>query len=742
MRDPARAGRTGHRPPAAVARRRAGRRRARDAGRLRPPPDRGLPPSRPRGGDGPIAASCWCSSRTLHARRDLLDEFARVLLMPTRWSLPRFIRRARRRSPVPTARRCAARSLARWSSPCCSSRSTGCRRRAGDARRRRRADDGVPASIGAAAHTCQPRFLPRRRAHDVATLPRDDPRARSAASAVMGGVRPDAKCRWTPGPQRCYEALVRGRGRVRGGRHPPALVAGCDLGRQARWTACSASCTATTVAARTGVLRAASSGVRRTTRVPACSTRLSMDKIRTKAGVALARLPTPACTSSAATTVVAAAQAQAAGDREGVRGFERMSRAASSDADLPEADRARGYLRVLLVEQLIQDEATPSACSATGAPSIRIVPAGEYYDYHANVAGHAIRLPGRDRRDRAELASLALARIRRGRLRRLGSRRLHARPASRPAVAARGQHRARHDQPLAGAEGGGCHGIEFDELVWRVLGPVLPATGDALNVRRHHWKPATAARSRNSRSDAARAAIELAAGRRRPSGRRRSSPRCCCWSSLDRPVRRIRARGHSSGSPPEIERRSRARCTPAAGLGGPRGRATPSRHPGSTAASVSARWPRGLRWSREVAAARWGGRAAERPRRTCSYATPATSAGLPLLEGRMAARPNAQRLYLESQGRHARGRAAPRRVRLDARGAWEIEVANGVSVRLGRQDVEARLIASCASPGRWSPSGSPRSTTWTCVTRTASSVGWKARGGARRGTAGGGDPDG
>src|SRR5690606_17475410 len=64
-------------------------------------------------------------------------------------------------------------------------------------------------------------------------------------------------------------------------------------------------------------------------------------------------------------------------------------------------------------------------------------------------------------------------RLPRDRLRRLGPGRLHAFEPRRPTVAAGGQHRARHDRPLAGADGGargghvirgsgaGGHGVGF-----------------------------------------------------------------------------------------------------------------------------------------------------------------------------------------------------------------------------------------------------------------------------------------
>jgi cell division protein FtsQ len=47
--------------------------------------------------------------------------------------------------------------------------------------------------------------------------------------------------------------------------------------------------------------------------------------------------------------------------------------------------------------------------------------------------------------------------------------------------------------------------------------------------------------------------------------------------------------------------------------------------------------------------------------------------------------------YLAIQGRLAEGGVRLAALRLDARGAWEIDLENGVSVRLGRRDVDERF---------------------------------------------------
>jgi D-alanine-D-alanine ligase len=115
---------------------------------------------------------------------------------------------------------------------------------------------------------------------------------------------------------------------------------------------------------------------------------LSMDKIRTKQVWLSAGLPTPAYLSlQRGEDVVAAAH------KLGLPVIVKPACEGSSvgitrcfkDGDLAAAvELAARYEGPLLVEQLIQgDEFTVGVLGAEALPSIRIVPAGEYYDYHA-----------------------------------------------------------------------------------------------------------------------------------------------------------------------------------------------------------------------------------------------------------------------------------------------------------------------------------------------------------------------
>jgi D-alanine-D-alanine ligase len=202
---------------------------------------------------------------------------------------------------------------------------------------------------------------------------------------------------------------------------------------------------------------------------------LSMDKIRTKQVWLSVGLPTPAYASLArGDDVVAAARklglpviVKPACEGSSV-GITRCFR----DADLAAAvELAARYAGALLVEQLVQgDEYTVGVLGTEALPSIRIVPAGEYYDYHAKYVAEDTQYvcPGASGAAEQELGSLALAAF--------------------FAVDCHGWGRVDFMRDRAGkpwllevntAPGMTSHsllpkaarqvGVDFDELVWRVL---------------------------------------------------------------------------------------------------------------------------------------------------------------------------------------------------------------------------------------------------------------------------------
>lgn len=120
-------------------------------------------------------------------------------------------------------------------------------------------------------------------------------------------------------------------------------------------------------------------------------------------------------------------------------------------------------------------------------------------------------------------------------------------------------------------------------------------------------------------------------------------------------------------------------------------------------AQVERSWPDGLRVTitEHVAAARWGDDGLLNTRgelflRGVRHLPPE----LPQLSGPEGSEDEVARLYLDTYPRLLAVGLQLMRVELDPRGAWQLTLANGVVVRLGRQDVEQRLerFIAVASP--------------------------------------------
>jgi cell division protein FtsQ len=111
-------------------------------------------------------------------------------------------------------------------------------------------------------------------------------------------------------------------------------------------------------------------------------------------------------------------------------------------------------------------------------------------------------------------------------------------------------------------------------------------------------------------------------------------------------------------------------------------------------ARVQRRWPSGLNVLvvEQVAAARWGESGLLNTRgelfvKSVQHVPPE----LPKLSGPDGSQWQVAQRYLAAQGRLLEVGMRIAAVRLDARGAWEIDLDNGVTVRLGRRDVDERL---------------------------------------------------
>lgn len=119
--------------------------------------------------------------------------------------------------------------------------------------------------------------------------------------------------------------------------------------------------------------------------------------------------------------------------------------------------------------------------------------------------------------------------------------------------------------------------------------------------------------------------------------------------------------------------------------------------------SVSRAWPRGLHVSvvEQVAAARWGTNGLLNTRGEL-FVNDARHVPLELAQlwGPEGTENLVAQRYLASQRRLAENGLRLTALRLDARGAWEMDLANGVSVRLGRRQVDERFERFVTTAGK------------------------------------------
>jgi cell division protein FtsQ len=112
------------------------------------------------------------------------------------------------------------------------------------------------------------------------------------------------------------------------------------------------------------------------------------------------------------------------------------------------------------------------------------------------------------------------------------------------------------------------------------------------------------------------------------------------------------------------------------------------------AVSVAREWPHGLsvRVVEQVAAARWGADGLVNASGV-RFATGLSRfpAGLARLSGPKGSEAEVTQRYLAMQRRMRPAGLTLTALRLDARGAWQLELANGIAVRLGRSQVDERF---------------------------------------------------
>lgn len=202
---------------------------------------------------------------------------------------------------------------------------------------------------------------------------------------------------------------------------------------------------------------------------------LTLDKIRTKQVWLSVGLPTPAYV-----TLERGEDVRAAAHKLGLPVIVKPACEGSSvgitrcfaDADLDAAVQlASRYEGQLLVEQLVQGEEYTVAVLGTEAlPSIRIVPAGEYYDYHAKYIASDTRYlcPGLVGAAEQELQGLALAAFFAAGCAGWGRVDFMRDRAGRPWLLEVNTAPGMTSHSLV-PKAARQRGIEFDELVWRLL---------------------------------------------------------------------------------------------------------------------------------------------------------------------------------------------------------------------------------------------------------------------------------
>jgi cell division protein FtsQ len=168
------------------------------------------------------------------------------------------------------------------------------------------------------------------------------------------------------------------------------------------------------------------------------------------------------------------------------------------------------------------------------------------------------------------------------------------------------------------------------------------------------------------------------------------------WA-LDQPIRTVSVSGRFQHvAPVDVERVVKERVRGAGLLTVDLDAVRRALHaiPWVDAVSVQRAWPRGLNVLviEQVAAARWGEHGLLNTRgelfATDERHIPPELAQLSGPDGKEAE--VAQR-YLAAQGRLQQAGLQLTAMRLDARGAWELDLANGVTVRLGRRQVDERF---------------------------------------------------
>jgi cell division protein FtsQ len=172
---------------------------------------------------------------------------------------------------------------------------------------------------------------------------------------------------------------------------------------------------------------------------------------------------------------------------------------------------------------------------------------------------------------------------------------------------------------------------------------------------------------------------------------------CVVFWALDQPIRTVQVTGRFQHVAPQtVERLVAGKVRGEGLLTVDLAAVTRAIHtlPWVAAVSVEREWPHGLSVLivEQVAAARWGADGLVNDSGVL-FATGVrhAPAGLARLSGPDGSEAEVTRRYLAMQRRLAPSGFTVTALRLDARGAWQLDLSNGVAVRLGRSQVDERF---------------------------------------------------
>ncbi len=345
-------------------------------------------------------------------------------------------------------------------------------------------------------------------------------------------------------------------------------------------------------------------------------------------------------------------------------------------------------------------EYTVAILQGRALPSIRIETPATFYDYQAkyfrNDTKYSLPVGPVRRGGEASRESRAGHVHRRGRGG-LGPRRLHD-GQGRQALSAGDQHGSRHDRPQSRADGGARARHQLRATRLAGAGNLIRKDGHRLMF----GKPKNRRKSEGSGfrfPGALVAKFGIAAAVLAVLG----IAITLSLGALDQNITQVAVTGRFQRvSAGEVEQavKARVRDMGLVSVDLAAVRRAVEQLPWVDSATVERQWPRALniRVTEQVAAARWGANGLLNTRGELFISEARhIPPELPRLSGPQGSEGEVARRYLAAQGQLIEAGMRLTAVRLDARGAWEFDLDNGITVRLGRRQIDERFARFVAA---------------------------------------------